>query len=82
MGNAPGRDARARSYMWIFRGGDPLDPVLIYEYHPSRSGDVASLFLTGYEGYVQTDGYSGYDFLDSRQGIVHIGCWAHARRKF
>ena len=78
----PGRDARARSYMWIFRGGDPLNPVLVYEYHPSRSGDVASSFLTGYEGYVQTDGYSGYDFLDSRQGIVHIGCWAHARRKF
>jgi transposase len=31
---------------------------------------------------VQTDGYSGYDFLDREQEIEHIGCWAHARRKF
>ncbi|HBG21001.1 MAG TPA: hypothetical protein DDY32_17490 [Desulfobulbaceae bacterium] len=30
----------------------------------------------------QTDGYWGYDFLDHREGICHIGCWAHSRRKF
>ena len=24
----------------------------------------------------------GYDFLDTRKAIRHIGCWAHARRKF
>ncbi|MBF0555440.1 MAG: IS66 family transposase [Nitrospirae bacterium] len=36
----------------------------------------------GYEGYVQADGYSGYDFLESVVGIVLVGCWAHARRKF
>lgn len=26
--------------------------------------------------------YVGYDFLDHKKGINHIGCWAHARRKF
>ncbi len=31
---------------------------------------------------MQTDGYSGYDFLDIQPGVVHMGCWAHARRKF
>ncbi len=31
---------------------------------------------------VQTDGYGSYDFLDNRIGIIHVGCWAHARRKF
>jgi len=31
---------------------------------------------------VQTDGYGGYDFLDHWPGVVHVGCWAHARRKF
>ncbi len=35
-----------------------------------------------YQGVVQTDGYSGYNFLDHRQGILHIGCWAHSRRGF
>jgi transposase len=78
----PGRDARTRSYMWIFQRGDPERPVLIYEYHPTRSGDVASRFLEDYRGYVQTDGYAGYDFLDMKSGVSHIGCWAHVRRKF
>lgn len=32
--NEPGRDARTKSYMWIFKRGDPLRPVMVYEYHP------------------------------------------------
>lgn len=68
--------------MWVFRRGDPEKPVLIYEYHPTRSGDAASAFLRDFQGYVQTDGYKGYDFLDHSKGVRHIGCWAHARRKF
>jgi transposase len=78
----PGRSPTNQSYMWIFRRGDPEKPVLIYQYHPSRAGDVANAFLRGFEGTVQTDGYSGYDFLDRSEKIRHIGCWAHARRKF
>jgi len=78
----PGREPTTKSYMWIFKRGAPECPVLVYEYHPSRSGEVALTFLSGYQGYVQTDGYSGYDFLDHTDGIEHIGCWAHARRKF
>jgi transposase len=31
---------------------------------------------------VQTDGYSGYKFLDIDETINHLGCGAHARRKF
>ena len=78
----PGKSPTSKSYMWIFRRGDPKTPVLIYQYHPTRSAKVVSEFLCGYSGYVQTDGYSGYDFLDIDPNIRHIGCWAHARRKF
>jgi transposase len=78
----PGRDPTSKSYMWLFRRGDPGKPVLLYQYHPTRSGDVAKAFLRDFQGYVQTDGYSGYAFLDHEKGIRHIGCWAHARRKF
>lgn len=78
----PGRSPTQKSYMWIFKGGLPDQSSLIYEYHPTRSGDVAKLFLDGYQGGVQTDGYKGYDFLDQRPDIIHVGCWAHARRKF
>ncbi len=78
----PGRSANSKSYMWVFRGGPPDTPALYFHYHPSRSGDVASDFLKEYQGVVQTDGYFGYDFLDSKEHITHLGCMAHARRKF
>lgn len=78
----PGRSPTSKSYMWIFRRGDPDRPVLVYQYHPNRSGDVASAFLREFQGWVQTDGYKGYDFLDSSKGVRHLGCLAHARRKF
>jgi len=78
----PGRDPTSTSFMWVFRRGDPERPVLIYQYHPTRAGSVVAAFLGDFQGYVQTDGYSGYDFLDRTKGICHIGCLAHARRKF
>ncbi len=65
-----------------FQGRPPGRPIILFEYHPTRSGDVASSFLNGYQGIVQTDGYVGYDFLDNSKNIVHVGCWVHARRKF
>jgi hypothetical protein len=42
--------------------------------------------IKGYEkGCVVSDGYSGYNFLDSDENyknISHAFCWAHVRRKF
>ena len=78
----PGRSPTQKSYMWVFRGGLPGSPVIMFQYQPSRSGDVAELFLDDFEGVVQTDGYAGYNFLDIRKEVLHVGCWAHARRKF
>jgi len=78
----PGREPESKSYMWVYRGGEPEKPSLIFQYFPSRSGDVPFEFLDDYEGYVQTDGYKGYDKLGKKPGILMLGCWAHARRKF
>jgi transposase len=78
----PGRANTTQSYMWVFRGGPPDKPALVYQYHPTRSGDVAKDYLKDYNGYIQTDGYVGYDALGAQKGIIHLGCWAHARRKF
>jgi transposase len=77
-----GRKNTSKSYMWVYRGGPPDRPVLLYEYQPTRSGKTALTFLHGYKGYIQTDDFSGYDHLDQNPGILHLGCWAHARRKF
>jgi transposase len=80
--NEAGRSNTSKSYMWVYRGGDPQKPVLIYQYQPTRSGQVPLEFLDGYRGYVQTDGYNGYDALGRQPGIELVGCWAHVRRKF
>jgi len=78
----PGRSPTTKSYMWVFRRADPDRPVLLFQYHPTRSGDVVRTFLRDFQGYVQTDGYAAYNFLDDEKDIHHIGCWAHARRGF
>jgi len=80
--NEKGRANTTKSYMWVYRGGDPDRPGLIYQYHPSRSGQVPLDFLKQYQGYVQTDGYTGYNVVGRQPGIVLVGCWAHVRRKF
>jgi len=77
----PERSAHTKSYMWIFRGGNPQKPSLVYQYHPTRSSSVLLEFLESYKGAVQSDGYKGYDYLDKKQNVSHLGCWAHARRK-
>ena len=38
-------------------------------------------FLGEWQGILQTDGYQAYDNIGGPM-IVHVGCWAHARRKF
>jgi len=59
---------------------------VVYFYAPGRHGENAETFLTGFDGTLQLDGYTGYNRLTkpSRKGgepIVVAHCWAHARRK-
>jgi len=78
-----GREDTQKSYMWLARGGPPGKPVVLYEYRKTRGAYNAKEFLEGYNGYLQTDGYSGYDTaVRELPGIIHVGCFAHARRKF
>jgi len=82
MGEA-GRSDTQKSYMWLALGGPVGKEVIWYEYHPTRAACHAKEFLEGYSGYLQTDGYIGYDSaVKGLPGIVHVGCFAHARRKF
>ena len=77
----PGREARQKSYMWLFRSGPHETPNCIYEYHPTRSGAVARSFLGGWSGYLTTDGYDPY-FNLGIEGLVNTACLVHVRRKF
>lgn len=38
--------------------------------------------LSEYEGFVQVDGYAGYDFLKNQKNTTRIGCNMHGRRYF
>jgi transposase len=81
--NEPGRANEKKSYCWVYRAmGLPLKTSIIFEYHSSRSGEVAENFLKEFKGKLQTDGYSGYNGLRQRKDIEGYGCIAHARRKF
>jgi len=78
-----GRSDTQKSYMWLARGGPPDKTVVLYEYQPTRNSCHPKEFLKGYSGFLQTDGYEGYDAaVRDMPGIIHVGCFAHARRKF
>ncbi len=77
------RSDTQKSYMWLARGGPLGKKVILYEYHPTHAAYNAIEFLQGYRGYLQTDGYIGYDSAaKDLPGIIQVGCFAHARRKF
>jgi transposase len=74
-----GRAAETQSFFWLFRTGRDGPPIVLFLYAPTRARINAADFLEGFCGFLQTDGYVGYENLP---GIRLVGCWAHARRKF
>jgi transposase len=78
----PGKTAQSKSYLWLQKGGPPTKPVVLYDYDPGRGAEVPKRLLAGFGGYLQTDGYAGYNAAVIANNLVHVGCMAHARRKF
>jgi transposase len=77
----PGRASRTNSYMWLYMTSAFASlRVALCEYQETRSGSHPRRFLEHFEGYLHSDGYSGYHSLPP--GITVCGCWAHARRAF
>jgi len=80
--NEKGREAKQKSYIWCRVTGAHDRPIVLMDYSPGRAGAVASQLLAGFAGYLQTDGYCGYNAVALRDDITQLGCWAHTRRKF
>lgn len=82
--NEKGRKNKSKSFMWVFKTVGDKDSKILYHYSPSRGSEVISSTLNGFEGYLQSDGYTAYTkFAKTHLGkITTLGCWAHARRKF
>ena len=66
-------------YLWLYRTGREDITIVLFDYPPIRAGEHPKRFLTGFKGYFQVDGYSGYHQVPD---VTLFGCWAHARRKF
>lgn len=68
--------------LWVYVHGGPGPPLTVFHFSADRSKKRPIAFIGNFNGYVHADAYSGYDELFGRDGIIEVGCWAHARRKF
>ena len=74
----PDRKAQTNSYMWVFRTGEyDKVQIVLFHYSETRAGKTAKEFLDGFNGYLMTDGYGGYNKL---KDCIRTSCWAHVRR--
>ena len=77
--NEEGKLSTSTSYMWVYRSNKHEVPIVLYDYHSTRSGDCPKEFLKGYIGYLELDVYDGYNKVEN---VVRCLCNVHALRKF
>ena len=79
---APGEKKTHRAYVWAYSTTPFADHrAEVYDFSPSRAGEHARNFLGQWSGKLVCDDFAGYK-ASFEQGIIEIGCMAHARRKF
>jgi len=75
-----GRDAKAKSYEWLYRTTGCADhQILVFEYTQTKGRENPEKSLKGFSGLLHCDGDATYHDLD---GVTAVGCWSHSRRKF
>jgi len=72
------RGANHQAYLWQY--GKPGGET-VFDFCLGRGREGPKKFLDQWEGILQTDGYQAYEGVGGPK-MVHVGCWAHARRKF
>ena len=72
------RGSNHEAYLWQY--GKPGGET-VFEFCLTRGREGPKKFLGKWEGILQTDGYQAYEGVGGPK-TVHVGCWAHARRKF
>lgn len=74
-----GKESRSKTYMWLYKNQSCDNQIILFDYQKTRSSSCPKKFLEGFSGYLQTDGYNGYNKVDN---ATRIYCLAHIRRKF
>ena len=75
------KENRKNGYIFAYVSSFYDNPIYLYDFNKTRETDKTKTLLDGYNGYVVTDGYVGYDEL-AKKGIKIQRCFAHIRRKF
>jgi transposase len=84
------RDAHAKQQFqarfWTYLG-DELHRLTWFDFTTTHQRAGPDRVLAKYTGYLQADGYGGYNdyegvHLGDDSPILKVACWAHARRKF
>lgn len=72
----------AKEYIWLVR--DVVHRLELFHYDKgSRAGSVIAKLAEGFSGYVQCDGFAGYETaFRANPGVRLVGCMAHIRRYF
>jgi transposase len=83
---APGRGTTRTGRLWMDAhddrpAGDGCPPSVLFRYSSDRKGERPQDHLRTFRGFLQADGYAGYNRLYGNE-IVEVACWAHVRRKF
>ena len=77
--NARGGPKR-NGYLWSYIGDSRW---VWFEWREGRGAQGPMETLRGFTGeYLQSDGYAAYVGVTQALGVDHVGCWAHARRRF
>lgn len=70
-----------RGFLWPYLADHRL---VYFAYTESRAASGPAAWLQDFRGYVQVDGYSGYNGLFRGENCprIEVGCFMHARRYF
>lgn len=84
---APGHGRTKTGRLWTYVRDDRpagLDavPAVWFAYSPDRKGEHPEAHLSGFRGFLQADGYAGFNRIYEKGVIQEAACWAHVRRKF
>lgn len=69
-----------QGYYWVYNS--PIQNSVLYDYRKGRGRAGPKEMLKDFKGYIQSDGYTVYDWFGKKAGITLVNCWAHTRRYF
>jgi len=94
---SPGLGRTKTGRLWVYVRDDrpfcgTAPPAAAYFYSPDRRGEHPASHLADFTGFLQADGYAGFEALydpgrtdagvPANTAITEVACWAHCRRKF